>query len=69
MNDEFIYILAVDNGYEGHSPPMQACRSIEEARGVQAVSSFNGYSSVKIYKVPVWPTVRQEPYYNIEQVQ
>lgn len=66
--DDFIYVIAKNSGCEGHSAPIQAFKTLDDALAVQHTTGFtNGSTDCAIYKVPVWPNVRTEPYYNIKE--
>jgi hypothetical protein len=50
-----VFVLAIDNGYEGHSPPMQAFLNEGEAKAALALANANYACSWKLYPVPLWP--------------
>lgn len=62
MSEDFIYVLANNNGGEGYSPPLQAFRDGETARAAQKLASLNSYGSLELFAVPLWPNVDGEPF-------
>lgn len=51
-----IYILALNNGYEGHSPPVQAFTDYGEAKAAVALLKADSAGGQwQLYRVPLWP--------------
>lgn len=67
MDQTHIWVTAHDGGYEGFSPPLHAFISEEEARRAVAMVNNAGASCLKIFKVPLYPTVCDVPYYNLSR--
>jgi hypothetical protein len=59
-----IWVIAVNNGVEGHSPPVQAFLTEKEAFAALAIIN----SCSEVFKVPVWPEKASVPWYNVECV-
>lgn len=65
---DYVYVLAIDHGYEGHTPPIQAFVTEADARAGLALAKAGPYGYWKLYKVPVWPTAPAGQYWEIEPV-
>lgn len=50
-----VYILAIDSGCEGHSPPVQAFTDYGEAKAALALLEAGVSSGWRLYRVPIWP--------------
>ncbi len=61
-----IFVIVHDSGCEGHSAPIQAFSTLEEAVSVASLMSFN--ERFEIFSVPLWPTVQTTPWYNLDPV-
>lgn len=69
MSNPTIYIMAIDRGCEGHSPPVQAFTDYGEAKAAMAiVNSDLACSGWKLYRVPVWPEAAS-PYMDIKPLE
>jgi len=59
----FIYVVAHDGGYEGHSLPVLAFEDRETAHRWASAQS----ESYSVAKVPVHPDVPEAPWYCLER--
>lgn len=65
---EYIYVLAIDHGCEGHTPPIQAFVTEADARAGLALVQAGSYGLWELYKVPVWPRAPEGAYWDIKPV-
>jgi hypothetical protein len=49
-----IFVLVINHGYEGRSPPIQAFVEEHEARAALALLK-NSFNRWEIFAVPIWP--------------
>jgi hypothetical protein len=59
---KYIYVIAINNGCEGHSPPMQAFSTYKEAKAAKALNY-----QIEIFKVSIWPEAFEGQWYNIHE--
>lgn len=65
MTDQsFAYVLALNNGNGGHSPPVQVFLRENEAKAVLFLMG----PGWEIYRVPMWPQAAIYPWHSLEPV-
>jgi hypothetical protein len=62
---EYIFVIAIDHGCEGHTPPIQAFLSEGDAQAGLALANSGSHGPYQLYKVPVWPNFASEKYWDI----
>ena len=67
MAAQFLYVAALDLGYEGHRAPYQAWEKLEEACAGMRLLTAGYTSSWCLYRVPLWPAVHTDMCYGDAQ--
>lgn len=71
MSDELnaIYVICRHNGTEGHGAPIQASEDLDEAKALLKLMCAIGYTTFKLYAVPIWPDADGQEYRTAIEVQ